>query len=404
MALLLAHAAMALHAPPFVRSAARAPSLAAVAAPSDLTQRLISDLTAPDRLEALASCDARRIAYDPFNFWDIIVESLSPAHFSRAFGLILPTLCGLAAWGLSLTWLLRRPEVAGLSELIGPYTALSGSLLTPVSFLLVFRIGRAAARFWDARAALGAIIEKCRSAASTSALTYASTPELRDQFSRWLSVLPIAVKNDLRALDASRSVARGYRLQQLCPVLTEEEASELLDSKRGPILVLNRLRRVCFAANAASETDPIERAQALRSINKVVDDLTGAWGAMERIGNTPLPFAYVAHLRTTLVLYIGLWYVSMLSRFGPVVLPGLLLTSWALLGIEAAAVECSSPFQRKPNHLRLGRACSEVAQCVAQTLAESACEEARGVRYSRGGEVQVAAAAPIADPVPQHEE
>jgi len=276
MALLLAHAAMALHAPPFVRAAARAPSLAAVAAPSDLTQRLISDLTAPDRLEALASCDARRIAYDPFNFWDIIVESLSPAHFSRAFGLILPTLWGLAAWGLSLTWLLRRPEVAGLSELIGPYTALSGSLLTPVSFLLVFRIGRAAARFWDARAALGAIIEKCRSAASTSALTYASTPELRDQFSRWLSVLPIAVKNDLRALDASRSVARGYRLQQLCPVLTEEEASELLDSKRGPILVLNRLRRVCFAANAASETDPIERAQALRSINKVVHDLTSS--------------------------------------------------------------------------------------------------------------------------------
>ena len=109
------------------------------------------------------------------------------------------------------------------------------------------------------------------------------------------------MKNDLRALDASRSVARGYRLQQLCPVLTEEEASELLDSKRGerrgllsrlllgarprrvprtrplgPILVLNRLRRVCFAANAASETDPIERAQALRSINKVVHDLTSS--------------------------------------------------------------------------------------------------------------------------------
>ena len=39
----------------------------------------------------------------------------------------------------------------------------------------------------------------------------------------------------------------------------------------------------------------------------MVDDLTGAWGAMERIGNTPLPFAYVAHLRTTLVLYLGLW-------------------------------------------------------------------------------------------------
>ena len=29
--------------------------------------------------------------------------------------------------------------------------------------------------------------------------------------------------------------------------------------------------------------------------------LTGAMGAMERINNTPLPFAYVSHLRTCLV-------------------------------------------------------------------------------------------------------
>ena len=28
--------------------------------------------------------------------------------------------------------------------------------------------------------------------------------------------------------------------------------------------------------------------------------LTGAMGAMERINNTPLPFAYVSHLRTCL--------------------------------------------------------------------------------------------------------
>jgi len=30
--------------------------------------------------------------------------------------------------------------------------------------------------------------------------------------------------------------------------------------------------------------------------------MAGAWGAMERINATPLPFAYVVHLRTFLVL------------------------------------------------------------------------------------------------------
>ena len=42
--------------------------------------------------------------------------------------------------------------------------------------------------------------------------------------------------------------------------------------------------------------------------------LTGAWGAMERVNATPLPFAYVAHLRTFLLLYLHLWAVEALAK------------------------------------------------------------------------------------------
>ena len=38
-----------------------------------------------------------------------------------------------------------------------------------------------------------------------------------------------------------------------------------------------------------------------RNLSEHIDTLTGAWGAMERINATPLPFAYVVHLRTFLV-------------------------------------------------------------------------------------------------------
>ena len=49
-------------------------------------------------------------------------------------------------------------------------------------------------------------------------------------------------------------------------------------------------------------------------------------------------------------------------------IPPLFAASWALLGIEAAAVECERPFEWHSNHLPLGKMCIVVATNVAQTL------------------------------------
>jgi len=46
----------------------------------------------------------------------------------------------------------------------------------------------------------------------------------------------------------------------------------------------------------------------------------------------------------------------------------ILLASFALLGIEAAAVECERPFRGTTNHLALGKMCVVVARNVAQIL------------------------------------
>ena len=99
---------------------------------------------------------------------------------------------------------------------------------------------------------------------------------------------------------------------------------------------------------------------------------SGAWGAMERINGTPLPFVYVAHLRTFLLLYLGIFFTETIARYSWAALPPLLAGSWALLGLEAAAVACERPFRRCANHLLLGRFACVVARHVAQTLRD--CE------------------------------
>jgi len=244
---------------------------------------------------------------------------------------------------------------------------------------LVFRLGRAAARFWDARTALSDVIHYCRTACSTSAAAYAHLPAARDDFCRWLAVFPIVLKNCLRSQDrhAMDPGCKPRRLAQLRPLLTEREALRLLERPSfGPITVLDRLRAVALAASSdTAAAESAVRSNSHRNLNDAINGLTGAWGTMERINITPLPYVYVAHLRTILLLYLFMWSITSIAQLGWIVLPGLLASSWALLGIEAAAVECSTPFRRQPNHLLLGQAGITIAEGIAHTLTNIDSEE-----------------------------
>jgi len=197
------------------------------------------------------------------------------------------------------------------------------------------------------------------------------------QFARWICALPIAVKRFLRP-SKRRGWQQAERLNkqrfELGALLAADEVERLLsEDVCAPIFVLNRLRQL--AARAAAGTaeptaEPHVRAAYARQLNEQIDVLTGAWGAMERINATPLPFVYVVHLRTFLLLYLLLWSTVALAEYGVLALPCLLMASWALLGIEAASVECERPFRWEANHLPFGRIAITVSRHVAQTLCD----------------------------------
>ncbi|KAG5637003.1 hypothetical protein H0H81_006147 [Sphagnurus paluster] len=76
---------------------------------------------------------------------------------------------------------------------------------------------------------------------------------------------------------------------------------------------------------------------------------------LERIRNTPLPFAYQFHLRVTLWLYLT--FLPIYSSFGYYTIPGTALTSFFLLGILQIGQEIENPFDYDLNDLDLDHFC-----------------------------------------------
>ena len=103
---------------------------------------LIEAVLQQSRLDALTACDANVTSYDPNSFLMIFRCRGRQMPF-----IIKPLLC-LVAWGVTWALIFARFEHVRLAML--PLNNLITPLLTPVSFLLVFRLGRAAVCYWDA--------------------------------------------------------------------------------------------------------------------------------------------------------------------------------------------------------------------------------------------------------------
>ncbi|KAJ7486630.1 UPF0187-domain-containing protein [Mycena latifolia] len=78
---------------------------------------------------------------------------------------------------------------------------------------------------------------------------------------------------------------------------------------------------------------------------------------LDRIGSTPLPFAYQAHLRMSLWLYLFLLPFQVVSSFGYLCIPGTAFASFLLLGFLEIGQEIENPFNYDLNDLDLDAFC-----------------------------------------------
>lgn len=116
------------------------------------------------------------------------------------------------------------------------------------------------------------------------------------------------------------------------------------------ILVLSSYTNFLMTSNLVQ---PAIATGMTNNITTLQDTLSN----LERIRNTPLPFAYQAHLRMSLWLYLFFLPFQIYSAFGWGTIPGTAFASFLLLGFLEIGQEIENPFNYDLNDLDLDHFC-----------------------------------------------
>ena len=113
------------------------------------------------------------------------------------------------------------------------------------------------------------------------------------------------------------------------------------------------------------------------ALDQNVQLLVNYLGACERIHGTPLPFAYMVHVRRVILLYCYSLPPALVKDFGWWTIPGTLFVAYALLGIEEIGVEIEDPFGTDDNDLPLEAFCETIRRNVEEMAGELEAPEGR---------------------------
>ncbi|KAG5717586.1 UPF0187 protein [Termitomyces sp. T112] len=142
--------------------------------------------------------------------------------------------------------------------------------------------------------------------------------------------------------------------------LTEHEMQERLKRKKLDQIESNVPMEICLVLSGytaslmqAGLLQPAVSSAMVANISSLQDTMSN----LERIRNTPLPFAYQAHLRMSLWLYLLFLPFQIYNPFGWWTIPGTTFASFLLLGFLEIGQEIENPFNYDLNDLDLDHFC-----------------------------------------------
>lgn len=219
-----------------------------------------------------------------------------------------------------------------------------------LGLLLVFRTNAAYDRFWEGRKLWGAMVNSCRNLARAASVLLAERPALVRRLLLLTIAFPYATMQRLRDRPG---------LGQFDAALDTELAEEGPALRAAPHLPLGLAVRLSAGLKEAHGAGLLSDYQQL-TLDQNVQHLVDHLGGCERIRRTPLPFAYVVHLRRALLLYCYSLPFILLPVFGWGTIAVTFLLSYVLLGIEEIGVEISDPFGTDDNDLPLENLCATI--------------------------------------------
>lgn len=279
------------------------------------------------------------IHYDPHRWFD---------HFFDIRGSALKeilarvTLC--VAFSAAVVWFHKHVFPVGIPSLLHSLTGFA------IGLLLVFRTNASYDRFWEGRRLWGGIVNSSRNLVRAGTMHIGDAALVR-QLALWTAAFPYATMNTLRGVPGLGAMERD---------LPAADAGEVGRAQHTALAVAARLSAVLTAARRQGFIGEMAQVSLDQNIEELVDHL----GACERIRNTPLPFAYVVHLRRALVLYCFTLPFALVETFGWATVVDVLAVAYIFFGIEEIGVEIEGPFGYDANDLPLEQICERIQHNV----------------------------------------
>lgn len=216
-----------------------------------------------------------------------------------------------------------------------------------LGLLLVFRTNASYDRFWEGRKLWGGIVNDSRNLGRLASTLLTNDPELLRRLLLWTMMFPWSV---CHRLQGSKEIGCDTGdLPQSEVKLTEQ--SDVI-----PLAVGCRMTEQIEAARQRGLLSDVQQSLFDVLISRLIDSL----GACERIHNTPLPFAYMVHLRRALIIFLATMPLAIVRDFGWSTIPATLLISYVMLGVEEIGVEIEDPFGTDENDLPLRSMCENI--------------------------------------------
>ncbi|RYZ37689.1 MAG: hypothetical protein EOO71_26990 [Myxococcaceae bacterium] len=275
------------------------------------------------------------VEYDPHRWWSYF-HYLRGSMVKEIVGRVL--LC--VVWSAGVVAFSLHVGHVGVPPTVHTLAGIS------LSLLLVFRTNASYDRFWEGRKLWGGIVNETRNLARASEVFLGRTP-LYVPLVRWTATFPFAAAGWLR----------GQR--QLGPqasLLPQDSVQEVLSAQHVPLGVARRMTAVLDEGRRSGLYPEYVQMQLDQNIQLLVDYL----GGCERIHRTPMPFAYMVHLRRALILYCFTLPFALVDTFGWVTVPSTFVVAYVFFGIEEIGVEIEDPFGTDDNDLPLDTICDNI--------------------------------------------
>jgi ion channel-forming bestrophin family protein len=225
-----------------------------------------------------------------------------------------------------------------------------------LSFLLVLRTNSSYDRFWEGRKLWGGIVNETRNLARLACVHLAKDAELRNEVIRWTIAYAYSCMHRLRHTPGLAEVESRL----------DKEAGAAAAAEHVPLDVSRRITELLRQAQQRGLISDYVMTYIDQNVQLLVDYL----GGCERIHRTPLPFAYVVHLRRAIIVYTFTLPFALYKDFGWLTIVVTFLVAYLFYGIEEIGVTIEDPFEGEDNDLPLEQICTTIDRNLSAMIAE----------------------------------